>query len=102
LAAHDYIVAHYPRLDKDEKRHLKLEALHGVEIVDNVTRLCAMNMMLHGIGPTGNEAELAVSIRERMVLVGFMALVRRATKPSRQSKPMTVCVEIPVHASTSC
>lgn len=57
LAAHDYIVTHYPRLDKDEKRHLKLEALHGVEIVDNVTRLCAMNMMLHGIGPTGNEAE---------------------------------------------
>lgn len=57
LAAYDYIVAHYPRLDKDEKRHLKLEALHGVELVDNVTRLCAMNMMLHGIGPTGNEAK---------------------------------------------
>lgn len=57
LAAHDYIVHHYPTLDKDQKRHLKLEALHGVEIVDNVTRLCAMNMMLHGIGPTSNEAE---------------------------------------------
>jgi type I restriction enzyme M protein len=57
LAAHDYIVSHYPKLDKDQKRHLKLEALHGVEIVDNVTRLCAMNMLLHGIGPTADEAE---------------------------------------------
>src|SRR3989442_6857162 len=32
LAAHDYIVHHYPNLDKDQKRHLKLEALHGAEI----------------------------------------------------------------------
>ncbi|HUI26910.1 MAG TPA: N-6 DNA methylase, partial [Candidatus Kryptonia bacterium] len=43
-------------LDKDQKRHLKLEALHGVEIVDNVTRLCAMNLFLHGVGPSGDEA----------------------------------------------
>ena len=55
LAAHDYIAKHYPNLDKDQKRHLKLEALHGVEIVDNVTRLCAMNLFLHGIGPSGDE-----------------------------------------------
>jgi type I restriction enzyme M protein len=55
LAAHDYIAKHYPNLDKDQKRHLKLEALHGVEIVDNVTRLCAMNLFLHGVGPSGDE-----------------------------------------------
>jgi len=29
-----------------------LEALHGVDIVDSVVRLCAMNLLLHGIGPT--------------------------------------------------
>src|SRR5438067_9872025 len=40
LAAHDYIAQHYPNLDKDQKRHLKLDALRGVEIVDAVTRLC--------------------------------------------------------------
>jgi len=57
LAAHDYLVEHSPNLDKDQKRHLKLEALHGVEIVDGVTRLCAMNLLLHSIGPTGDEAE---------------------------------------------
>ncbi len=55
LAAHDYIARHHPNLDKDQKRHLKLDALHGVEIVDNVTRLCAMNLFLHGIGPSGDE-----------------------------------------------
>ncbi|MBI1815679.1 MAG: SAM-dependent DNA methyltransferase [Deltaproteobacteria bacterium] len=55
LAAHDYIAKHSPNLDKDQKRHLKLEALHGVEIVDNVTRLCAMNLFLHGVGPSGDE-----------------------------------------------
>ena len=61
LAAHDYIARHYPNLDKDQKRHLKLEALHGVEIVDNVTRLCAMNLLLHGIGPSGDEANPPVT-----------------------------------------
>jgi len=29
-----------------------LDALRGVEIVDGVTRLCAMNLLLHGVGPT--------------------------------------------------
>jgi type I restriction enzyme M protein len=53
LAAHDFIVRHHPNLDKAQKRHLKLEAVHGVEIVDGVTRLCAMNLLLHGIGPAG-------------------------------------------------
>jgi type I restriction enzyme M protein len=55
LAAHDYMAdpKRNPNLDKDQKKHLKLDALRGVEIVDNVTRLCAMNLLLHGIGPDG-------------------------------------------------
>ncbi len=57
LAAHDYIVRHNPSLDREQKKHLQLEALRGVEIVDAVTRLCAMNLLLHGIGPTRDEAE---------------------------------------------
>jgi type I restriction enzyme M protein len=55
LAAHEYILRHYPNLDRDQKRHLSLDALRGVEIVDNVTRLCAMNLILHGIGPQTGE-----------------------------------------------
>ena len=62
LAAYAQIVQRYPTLDRDQKKHLKLEALHGVEIVDAVTRLCAMNLMLHGIGPTGGE-DVEPSIR---------------------------------------
>ena len=56
LAAHDYIVRTNPNLDKTQKKHLKLQALHGVEIVDAVTRLCAMNLLLHGIGPQDDES----------------------------------------------
>jgi type I restriction enzyme M protein len=51
LAAYDY-VSRNCQLDPDQKAHLKLHALHGVEIVDAVTRLCAMNLLLHGVGPS--------------------------------------------------
>ncbi len=57
LAAHDYILRNNPHLDRDQKKQLKLEALRGVEIVDSVTRLCAMNLLLHGIGPSADEVE---------------------------------------------
>ncbi|WP_152050387.1 class I SAM-dependent DNA methyltransferase [Tautonia marina] len=61
LAAHDFIAQHNPSLDRDQKRHLKLEALRGIEIVDGVTRLCAMNLLLHGVGPDADEATPPVS-----------------------------------------
>jgi type I restriction enzyme M protein len=49
LAAHDYI-SRQGKLDKNQKRQLRFEALSGVEIVDATARLCAMNLYLHGIG----------------------------------------------------
>jgi len=49
LAAHDYI-ARMPGLDKAQKKRLKNGTLFGIELVDSVTRLCAMNLLLHGIG----------------------------------------------------
>ena len=33
-----------------EEVHLRTRALHGIDLVSNVTRLCAMNLFLHGIG----------------------------------------------------
>ncbi|HEX2091786.1 MAG TPA: class I SAM-dependent DNA methyltransferase [Longimicrobiaceae bacterium] len=57
LAAHDYVVRHNPNLDKAQKRRLKLEALRGVEITESASRLCAMNLLLHGVGPDGDEAD---------------------------------------------
>jgi len=51
LASHEYIAdsKHY-KLNKEEKRFLDEKALRGFELVHNAARLCAMNMMLHGIG----------------------------------------------------
>ncbi|MFS8533518.1 HsdM family class I SAM-dependent methyltransferase, partial [Sphaerobacter thermophilus] len=43
--------------------HLKLHALRGVEIVDSVTRLCAMNLLLHGVGPGPAEADIEPPVR---------------------------------------
>ena len=52
LSAHSYVAdAKRNKLDKDQKKHLRYDALRGVELVDGVSRLCAMNLFLHGIGP---------------------------------------------------
>src|SRR5712691_4565395 len=53
LASHYYIMHHY-NLDRDQKRFLKYNALHGWEIVDNTARLCVMNLFLHGISSDEN------------------------------------------------
>jgi type I restriction enzyme M protein len=58
LAAHDYIQKHNKNLDRDEKKHLKNDLLRGWEIVDSTARLCAMNLVLHGIG--GDETPITV------------------------------------------
>jgi hypothetical protein len=49
LIAHDYVSQHH-ELDRDQKKHLKLKALSGNELVDSVARLCVMNLYLHGVG----------------------------------------------------
>jgi type I restriction enzyme M protein len=49
LAAHDYIFKKH-KLDRAQKKKLRNGTLFGIELVDGVTRLCAMNLLLHGIG----------------------------------------------------
>ena len=49
LAAHDYLARHHA-LDRAQKKKLKGGTFFGIELVDSVTRLCAMNLLLHGIG----------------------------------------------------
>ena len=56
LSAHDYVATNHD-LDVGEKDHLRFDALRGVELVDGVTRLCAMNLFLHGIGPYDDDHE---------------------------------------------
>ncbi|WP_243336863.1 class I SAM-dependent DNA methyltransferase [Anaeromyxobacter soli] len=50
LAANHFLATQY-KLDKTQKLFLKLDALRGIELVDGVARLCAMNLFLHGVGP---------------------------------------------------
>ncbi len=42
LAAYEYIVHHYPHLERDQRRFLKYDAFRGWEIVDNTARLCQL------------------------------------------------------------
>jgi type I restriction enzyme M protein len=38
-----------------QKKRLKSGTFFGIELVDSVTRLCAMNLLLHGIGGESEE-----------------------------------------------
>mgnify|MGYP001481684895 FL=1 len=62
LAAYDYVSKHH-KLNPDQKRHLKHDALRGWEIVDNTARLCVMNLYLHGIDPDDCPVTVVDSIR---------------------------------------
>ncbi len=66
LATYDYIVRENKTLTREQKKHLKLDALRGVELVPSVTRLCAMNLLLHGIGPTADEADPPVEQKDSL------------------------------------
>lgn len=57
LMAHDFISKNY-QLDKEQKKFLKFETFKGWDIVDDVARLCVMNLFLHGIG--GDESPIIV------------------------------------------
>jgi type I restriction enzyme M protein len=48
LAAFEYLNSRTK--DAREAAHLRTRALHGIDLVPNVARLCAMNLFLHGIG----------------------------------------------------
>jgi type I restriction enzyme M protein len=48
LAAFEYLKS--KTKNAKEAGHLRTRTLHGVDLVPNVARLCAMNLFLHGIG----------------------------------------------------
>jgi type I restriction enzyme M protein len=66
LAAHEWVVDHHiEAMDVDDKRFLRDETVHGWEIVDGTARLCAMNLLLHGIGGESEE-ELPVVTKDAL------------------------------------
>ncbi len=48
LAAFEYLKTR--ATNEKEMAHLHTRSLHGIDLVPNVARLCAMNLFLHGIG----------------------------------------------------
>jgi type I restriction enzyme M protein len=50
FTAYNYIVEHNANLTRAEKQHLKEKAFTGYELVHATARVCAMNLILHGIG----------------------------------------------------
>ena len=58
LAAYECMKA--AELDRDEKKFLRDDALRGWEIVDATARLCAMNLLLHGIGTAEGDSLVTV------------------------------------------
>jgi len=50
FTAHNHIVGHHKNLTRDQLRHLKEKAFIGYELVNATARVCAMNLLLHGIG----------------------------------------------------
>jgi type I restriction enzyme M protein len=65
LAAHDYLVKHHA-LDREQKKQLRSGTLYGIELVDSVTRLCAMNLLLHGIGGEADATDLPITTRDAL------------------------------------
>lgn len=48
--SNEYIIENNPNMTKTEKLRLKEETFKGCEIVHGTARVCAMNLLLHGIG----------------------------------------------------
>jgi len=61
LKAYDYLNEHN-KLDREQKKILKEDTFKGWDIVTEVTRLCAMNMYLHGIGADESQVKTADSL----------------------------------------
>jgi type I restriction enzyme M protein len=93
LAAHEWIVDHHiTGMDADDKRFLRDEALHGWEIVDGTARLCAMNLLLHGIG-TPNGASLVTVADALRADAGVRVDVVAANPPFGRKSSMTMVNE---------
>ena len=56
LAAHDYVRRTNKRMTREEEAALATRSIRGVELVEEVARLAAMNLLLHGVrGETPDE-----------------------------------------------
>ena len=64
LAAHEFVRRSNPTLKPAQQRHLRNEAIRGVELVREVVRLAAMNLLLHGVGDTTGKSPLPIACED--------------------------------------
>jgi hypothetical protein len=84
LAAYEYLVKSNPGLDRKAQRFLNEEAIRGMDIVPSVTRLCAMNLYLHGMGGTEKTiVETADSLAKKPAIVD-MVLTQSTLREKKQ------------------
>ncbi|HEY7983408.1 MAG TPA: N-6 DNA methylase, partial [Ktedonobacterales bacterium] len=106
-------------LDPDQKWHLRHDALHGWEIVDDTARLCVMNLFLHGIGGDGPDDQVHTHVDDslnqkpgdgddahfQMVLTnppfGRKSSVTYVTEDGKQARETATVVRDDFWASTS-
>ena len=112
LATYGYVTdpRHYS-LDKDQKKHIKYDALSGTEIVDATARIAAMNLYLHGIGGDDCLISVADSLNQKpsttydMVLTnppfGKKSSITVINEEGEEAKESLVVVRDDFWASTS-
>lgn len=67
LGAREYILRQFPDRTKKQERHQREAAYRGVELVDSVARLGAMNLYLHGIGGSHSSSHPPISVRDSLL-----------------------------------
>ncbi len=93
LGAYNYLAdAKHYKLDKAQKKRLKSGTFFGVELVDSVTRLCAMNLLLHGIGGD-SDADLPVVTKDALAAKHGEYDVVLANPPFGKKSSVTIVSE---------
>ena len=67
LAAVDHVRSLNRDLTRRQLEHIRLKMVHGTELVPAVARLGAMNLFLHGIGPSASETSSPITVCDSLL-----------------------------------
>ncbi len=82
-------------LDREEKLHLRDVAIRGNELVDNTARLCAMNLVLHGIGQVNSTEDPVIEVSDALVAEPSRKVdIVLANPPFGTASSMTIDAEV--------
>jgi type I restriction enzyme M protein len=66
ISSHKFILSRNRELKSKDQKFLQLHTCRGMELVDSVARLAAMNLMLHGIGPSSSKGPDPIEVRDSL------------------------------------